>query len=179
MITNGVYIHSEDIKNEHTWNALIKAATDQGLDCRWSWADWCAVQEEGKVSRLVARIEFAHQYIDVESSPFGNRVRVTVDQWINNDLPPAQPEIFRIPMLSRERVDVLVDINNFMYANGHELAGVSKDTHHLDGWEIQSNDDGDGEFFLLHFYDGGCFTHPHKVSRTKVEELMADKVRTL
>jgi hypothetical protein len=85
MITNGAYIHSDDIKNEKVFNRIVSAACAQNIECNWSWVDYDAVQEDGVASRLVAKMDLNVSHIDIEISPLANRVRWPIERWVNSD----------------------------------------------------------------------------------------------
>jgi hypothetical protein len=162
MIKNGAYIHSDDIKNEKTFKMIVSAACDQNIKCNWSWADYQSVQEDGKISRLVARLDFETPFIDIESSPFSNRVRWTVDQWLNIDK--------SIVTKTNKTINIYVDETDIKVQSHNKVKEMIKDgvnvinTHCLNFFCFDN--------FLLRNYE--VIIHNGEGGYIKISELLGD-----
>lgn len=182
MITNGAYLSSKDILTEATFNKVVEEARSQAIECKWTWEDYQRVQGDSGTNRLVARMHIENPYLDVEASPFANRTRWSVDQWLGFDTAPKEadgiPETHEpmVVLTVGSVVNLIIDFDNFMYANAHELCGFSKDTHTLDGWDVHNTSK---DVFRFMFFFNGNEVIPQKVRRARIEALMKVKYANL
>jgi len=174
MITVGVYISSQDIKNELIFNKIVLEAHAQLIECNWSWSDYEAAKEDGKLSRFVVRVCGGGLCLDVEGSDFPGRYRWTVNQWLGIDTAPGCAGGFEQAVASPApavvgHIDVVFAFDAFMYANAHRICGFSKDTHDFVGWSVHQTS---RDVFVFNFSEGGLRIVPRKVRRPRIEALM-------
>lgn len=186
MLIAGAYISSEDIKDENTFNKLIAEAVSQSIECRWSYQAYSNAQDTNRLSRLVIRDFSGHLYLDVEGSPFPDRTRWTIDQWLGFDSAPASDDDHRkgsplelepVTITSSSRISVVIDFNNFMYACAHEICSFDKEDFIFGGWDVHPTAK---DVFRFNFCTkGGEPLIPQKVRRKRIEDLMKKKYHEL
>lgn len=169
MINNGAYIHSDDIKNEKTFNIIVSAATEQNINCNWSWSDYQAVQEDNKITRLVARMDFQVKFIDIESSPFPNRTRYKIEEWVNTQKSSTNSTNKNI---IKEKIDAVMNFNDFMRTNAHEICGFNRDEVEFIDWKVHATS---SDVFVFNFFQEDRNIPSQKVRRSRIEKFMENQ----
>lgn len=135
MLVAGQYISSDEIHDESTFNKLIETATSQGIKCEWTWTSFSHTCRNKRVRLVVREWGVDGLFIDVEGSPFDNRVRIGVDDWLKPPAPVATNEIVFTEVINIHDVATYFRVYEWLSNNMHKMFGVNEDDFNYDSWD--------------------------------------------